>query len=428
MGLRYTQISIEERCEIARLRATGASVRQIAASLDRAPSTVARELKRNASGTRGYQPRYAEQQARARRWCGSRLERDDGLREGVLSGLKQGWSPEQVAGRLAREAGRSVISHETIYRFIYGQLARKKDYSWRHYLPRAKSKRGWRGRKGGSSASFITLRRPLAERPQAAADRQVPGHWEADLMLFSTYGQAVLALHERYSRLLIAVRPPGKAAAPIATAISSILAPLPPQWRQTLTFDNGTEFARHHELHALGIETFFCDTHAPWQKGGVENAIGRMRRNLPRKTDLADLTDDRFALLVQAYNNTPRKCLGYNTPAEVFWNHVLHFKCESTFPLSREWRCGHRCCGYREDPVQIPGRGTSVGKTGAQLPSGRRVQRGRSPLWVGLGEPPNPHPLRFPSGKRAGRPEWERAHHATTYQPRSVVECLSRRG
>ena len=120
MGLRYTQISIEERCEIARLRATGASVRQIAASLDRAPSTVARELKRNASGTRGYQPRYAEQQARARRWCGSRLERDDGLREGVLSGLKQGWSPEQVAGRLAREAGRSVISHETIYRFIYG--------------------------------------------------------------------------------------------------------------------------------------------------------------------------------------------------------------------------------------------------------------------------------------------------------------------
>ena len=86
----------------------------------------------------------------------------------------------------------------------------------------------------------------------------------------------------------------------------------------------------------LASETFFCDTHAPWQKGGVENAIGRMRRNLPRKTDLADLTDDRFALLVQAYNNTPRKCLGYNTPAEVFWNHVLHFKCESTLPLSRE--------------------------------------------------------------------------------------------
>ena len=152
-------------------------------------------------------------------------------------------------------------------------------------------------------------------------------------MLFKTYGQAVLTLHERYSRLLIAVRPPGKAASPIATAMSAILAPLPPQWRQTLTFDNGTEFARHHELHALGIETFFCDTRSPWQKGGVENAIGRMRRNLPRKTDLATLTDQRFTLLVQAYNNTPRKCLGYNTPAEIFWNHVLRFKCESTFFL-----------------------------------------------------------------------------------------------
>ena len=447
MGLRYTQISIEERCEIARLRATGASVRQIAASLDRAPSTVARELKRNASGTRGYQPRYAEQQARARRWCGSRLERDDGLREGVLSGLKQGWSPEQVAGRLAREAGRSVISHETIYRFIYGQLARKKDYSWRHYLPRAKSKRGWRGRKGGSSASFITLRRPLAERPQAAADRQVPGHWEADLMLFSTYGQAVLALHERYSRLLIAVRPPGKAAAPIATAISSILAPLPPQWRQTLTFDNGTEFARHHELHALGIETFFCDTHAPWQKGGVENAIGRMRRNLPRKTDLADLTDDRFALLVQAYNNTPRKCLGYNTPAEVFWNHVLHFKCESTLPLSREWRNNIPRChfqrfqretpvagglgeppkkhpwagGWEQEPVP-PSRShqltqcltTQATPSKAVLLPDREIPKGVSPFGGGLGEPLEKHPW-------AG--EWEQEPLALS-RSHQLTQCL----
>ena len=336
MGTRYSQISIEERCEISRLRASGVSVRQVAAVLDRAPSTVARELKRNGSRTSVYKPRYAEEQARARRWCGSRLERDDELRERVLSRLKEGWSPEQVSGRLALETGRSVISHETIYRFIYAQLARKHEYSWRHYLPRAKSKRGWRGRKGGSPASFIFLRRPLSERPQAAANRQMPGHWEADLMLFRTYGQAVLTLHERYSRLLIAVRPPGKAAAPIASAMSTILAPLPAQWRQTLTFDNGTEFARHHQLHALGIETFFCDTYAPWQKGGVENAIGRMRRNLPRKTDLATLSDERFARLVQVYNNTPRKCLRYNTPAEVFWNHVLHFKCESTFRPSPE--------------------------------------------------------------------------------------------
>ena len=309
MGKRYRHVTIEERCEIARLQASECSVREIAASLDRSPSTVARELKRNGSRTQGYQPRYADQQAHARRWRGSRLERDEGLRDKVLSRLKQGWSPEQAAGRMAMESGKRVISHESIYRFIYGQIARKKDYSWRHYLPRAKSKRGWRGRKGGSPAAFIFLRRPVAQRPQKASDRRTPGHWEADLMLFSRYGQAVLTLHERHSRLLIALRPPGKASSPIANAMMEVLAPLPPAWRQTVTFDNGTEFARHCQLHALGIETFFCDTHSPWQKGGVENAIGRMRRTLPRKTDLAELSDDRFVQLVQAYNNTPCKCL-----------------------------------------------------------------------------------------------------------------------
>jgi len=141
----------------------------------------------------------------------------------------------------------------------------------------------------------------LSERLEEANDRQTPGHWEADLMLFRTYGQAILTLHERRSRLLIAVRPPGKAAKPIAEAMRDILAPLPPQWRQTVTFDNGTEFAFHYELHALNIQTFFCDTYSPWQKGGVENAIGRMRRTLPRKTDLAAISDDHFVELIRAY-------------------------------------------------------------------------------------------------------------------------------
>ena len=336
MGQRYTQITIEERCEIARLHTAETSIRQIAASLDRAASTVTREQKRNGSKKGGYQPRYAEQQAKARRWSGSILDRDGPLRDRVLSHLQQGWSPEQVAGRLAREQGKPVISHETIYRFIYAQLARTGDYSWRHYLPRARSKRGWRGRKGGSPAHLIHLRRPLSERPKEADDRITPGHWEGDLMLFGVHKQPVLTLHERHSRLLIAARPPSKHADPMAKIIAEIMAPLPDLWRQTLTFDNGTEFARHHRLHALGIQTFFCDTHSPWQKGGVENAIGRMRRTLPRNTDLSAVTNRRFTELVRAYNNTPRKCLGYQTPAEVFWNQVLHFKCESTFQLSQE--------------------------------------------------------------------------------------------
>ena len=146
----------------------------------------------------------------------------------------------------------------------------------------------------------------------------------------------MLTLHERHSRLLIAVRQPSKAAAPVAEAIAAILGPLPPEFRQTITFDNGTEFAHHYELHAWGIAMFFCDTYSPWQKGGVENAIGRMLWALPRKADVAAVSEERFTELMQAYNNTPRKCLGYRTPAEVFRDQVLHFKCESTFQLSRE--------------------------------------------------------------------------------------------
>jgi transposase, IS30 family len=336
MGQRYEQIKLEERCQIASLRASGRSIRQIAAALDRAPSTVARELKRNSRTHGNYKPAYADQQGRARRWTGSKLERNSALREKVLSCLARGWSPEQIAGRFTKEEGKPVISHETIYRFIYAQIVRTKNYAWRNYLPRRKFKRGRRGQKGGSPASFIAQRRPLSERPIEVNDRTTPGHWEADLMLFRAYGQAILTLHERQSRLLIATRPSTKAAEPIIKAIKKIMSSLPPQYRKTITFDNGTEFARHYQLHHLDMQTFFCDTHAPWQKGGIENAIGRMRRKLPRKTDLVSLTNKRFNEIVQAYNNTPRKCLDFYTPIELFIENLLHFKCESTFPLPRE--------------------------------------------------------------------------------------------
>jgi len=335
MGRRYQQLSLDDRCAIARLQASGSSIRQIAAALDRAPSTISRELKRNSGRSVGYKPGYAQEQAKARRWAGSRLEREPDLRRAVLERLASGWSPEQVAGRLARERGRKLISYESIYRFIYAQIARTKDYAWRRYLPRAKSKRGWRGRRGGSSAAHIKGRVSLSERPPDAADRRTAGHWEADLMLFRKYGQAVLAVHERHSRLLFATRPPNKAAQGVARHLRTLFANLPPELRQTVTFDNGTEFARHRALHSLGIKTFFCDRYAPWQKGGIENAIGRMRRFIPRKTDLAILPAKRFNALVAAYNNTPRKCLDWRTPAEVF-SQVLHFECESTFPLARE--------------------------------------------------------------------------------------------
>ncbi len=334
MGRRYKQLSLEDRCTIARLQADGRSVRQIAAALDRPPSTISRELRRNRGREVGYKPSYAHAQTRARRWAGSRLERDPALRRAVLERLACGWSPEQVAGRLAREAGRKLISYESIYRFIYAQIARTKDYGWRRYLPRGKSKRGFHGRHGGSSATFIKARIPVSKRPLSAKGRKVSGHWEADLMMFSKYGQAVLTVHERKSRILLATRPRTKAAKPIARKLAKLFATVPPRLRRTVTFDNGTEFARHHELHRLAIKTFFCDPYAPWQKGGIENAIGRMRRFMPRKTDLATLPSKRFIALVSAYNNTPRKCLDFSTPAEAF-SKVLHFECESTSPLPR---------------------------------------------------------------------------------------------
>ena len=148
-------------------------------------------------------------------------------------------------------------------------------------------------------------------------------------MAFSKYGQNILVAHERKTRFLLLARQPSKRAVHVASRLKAWLAALPERLKRSMTFDNGTEFALHH---TLGLPTYFCDTHSPWQKGGVENAIGRMRRPLPRKTDLASLPIRTIQAAVAAYNNTPRKCLGWKTPAEVFYQclNPLHFEWEST--------------------------------------------------------------------------------------------------
>jgi len=155
-------------------------------------------------------------------------------------------------------------------------------------------------------------------------------------MLFRTYGQAILVAHERKSRLLLLAKQPSKAADPAFRQLRTWFSPLDKRLRKTLSFDNGTEFAHHYKLNRqLGIKTFFCDPHAPWQKGGIENAIGRMRKSLPRKTDLASLHPSQLNACAAAYNNTPRKCLGYKSPAQAFLAQLLHFERESTSSLSR---------------------------------------------------------------------------------------------
>jgi IS30 family transposase len=323
MGQRYGQLSLEERIEIYRLHAGGKSQNEIASALHRAPSTISRELRRNSRRSRawkgGYEPVRAQQLAERRRRMDGRfkLARQPDLRKCVRKSLAMGHSPEQIAGRLALEHGRVIISHESIYRFIYHRSAQK-DY-WHRWLPRHKRRRGRRGRRGGSPASFIKHRRPITERPVEVEGRQVPGHWEADFMLFARYGQGVLVLHERQTRFNIAQRPVDRKAVRTASSITRQLRKLPQAMRKTVSFDNGTEFAEHHRLHEpLGVQTFFCDPHSPWQKGGVENSIGRLRRYLPRKTDLNSITAADIKRYVQRLNNTPRKCLDFKTPAEAF--------------------------------------------------------------------------------------------------------------
>ncbi len=341
MGEDYGQLSLEERIEIYRLHAAGKSQRAIAVHLGRAASTISRELRRNSVRTKawpgGYEPVRAQHLAqRRRRWdCRFKLERQPDLRSLVRDGLAMGWSPEQIAGRLTREHGRTLISPESIYRFIYHRSAQK-DY-WHRLLPRARHRRGRHARPGGSMIDIIKHRRPLSERTCEADDRQSPGHWEADFMLFAQYGQSILVAHERTSRFTIVHRPQDRKARRTAIHLADMLSDLPQAMRHSITFDNGPEFALHHQLASqIGIQTFFCDVRSPWQKGGIENAIGRLRRCLPRKTNLSTISEQAIRAAADRYNHTPRKCLDFLTPAEAFSQSVqnmLHFKRESTSQL-----------------------------------------------------------------------------------------------
>ncbi len=332
MGQYYRQLSLEERCTIARLHEDGQSIRKIATALGRAASSIAREMKRNKTAQTGYRPAYADNLNWARRWKGSRMERQPELRTLVLDRLAMGWSPEQVAGRLAHDKHTPRISHESIYRFIYAQIARHNDYRWRHYLPRGKSKRGW-GRRKHHPMEHIKDRVSIDQRARYIERRRQLGHWEADLLHPRKSGAAILVNLERASRFVLLAKQPGKHAEPVAAQLAGWFGSLPPTLRRTLTQDNGTEFFLHHKLHADGLKTYFCNPHSPWEKGAVENMNGRIRKYIPRGTDPDSFSNEDLQILAEKLNNTPRKCLGFKTPAEVILKNLqpLHFKCESTF-------------------------------------------------------------------------------------------------
>lgn len=315
MGESYSHLTLEERCRLRGMIEMGLPKAEMARRLGRHRSTIHRELDRN-SNVPGYRPDGADRLAWARKLRGSRIERSTRLRGYIEDRLAMGWSPEQVAGRMEREGLAHRVSAESIYRHVYSRAGRRAGLP--RQLAQRKAKRGRRRRTGAREPS-IPNRIPIHQRPTKAHLRSEFGHWEGDLMHFRRQRDILLTLQERRSRLTLARRLLSKDAESTADTIAAELGELARQARRTITHDNGGEFARHEKVTAeAGLRAFFCDPHSPWQRGGIENANGRLRREFPRKTSLADYTDDDINDVIWNLNSTPRKCLAYRTPIEAF--------------------------------------------------------------------------------------------------------------
>jgi IS30 family transposase len=245
------------------------------------------------------------------------LERDQRLGRFVRDRLAEGWSPQQISGwlRSGAEPGLWAVAMETVYAFIY-RAGQKAEALWRYLVRRRARRRSLHTR---PSRDTIKNRVSIHERPDCVDDRSEIGHWEADLIICQRM-RPVLVLHERKSRVTLAARLAGKSAAETASVIMAIIRRLDPGLRRSITFDDDTCFARHTLLReALDMATWFCDAYASWQKGGIENANGRLRRWLPRQTNLDNISDEDMQEIVMTYNLTPRKCLGYITPIQALF-------------------------------------------------------------------------------------------------------------
>lgn len=313
----------EERYELARLLELGLSRRQIAARLGRSPSTIGRELDRNKDPRTGaYQPERAHRLAwqRQRRPKPSKLSRDPVLRAEVQRLLDRRCSPEQASGRLQVEFPDDPamrVSHETVYQSIYvyprGGLKRELAASLR-------SGRGTRRRRGRREMrGKIIGAVPIGARPPEAEGRLVPGHHEGDLVMGSAASNsAVGTIVERTTGYLTLLHlPDGHTADAVAAAVITRMTRLPGWFARTLTWDRGTELARHARItEATGISVYFADPHAPWQRGSNENLNGLLREYLPKGTDLSPYTAAQLQHIEDELNDRPRKRFGWHTPRE----------------------------------------------------------------------------------------------------------------
>jgi IS30 family transposase len=322
-------LSLAERRQIYRLLGMKAPVAHIARQLGRHHSTIYRELARNTyyededRKMNGYYPVCAQEYYLRRRQSLQVLVRHADLKSFVISKLKAYWSPDQIAGYLKRLGIQGFYAcMETIYRFVYSDEGRRLGLS-RYLFNRRNNRRRMLGRKPRSPR--IPEYRSNAFRPKIVATRSTAGHWEADLMIFNReYGKVNLtSMIERKSRYMILAKNDDRRPSQVIGTMKKKLAKLPTGLTQTVTFDRGFEFMSYPLLRkSLGMESYFCDPQSPWQKGAVESNNNRIRRFLPRETDLNGVSDaDLYAVCV-IMNNTPRKCLGYRTPQEVFDEHL----------------------------------------------------------------------------------------------------------
>lgn len=330
MGRMYEHLAAAERAVIMVMRAQGSSVRAVALALGRTPSTVSRELRRNGDGSAsdkplmgrprkcgaGYDAADADRRAERLRIKPRRrrkLHRQSALWARVVEYLYRKWSPEQIAGTLGG------VSHETIYTAIYampqGGLRRELTLLLRQGRARQRPRSRGTDRRGRmADLPGIHL------RPPEANERLMPGHWEGDLIKGAANGSAIGTLVDRHSLFVMLARMDGSSAQAALEGFQSAFAPLPPELRKTLTYDQGKEMALHAELaRGTGLSIYFADPHSPWQRGICENTNGLLRQYLPKGTDLSVHSQRDLDAIAWSLNTRPRKSLGFRTPAQVFF-------------------------------------------------------------------------------------------------------------
>jgi IS30 family transposase len=328
--IKKKKISCSERDQIAVLLASGLSLRNIAKTLERSVSGVSEEIKRNSVG--GEYKSIAANSISVER--NRRSRRTNPLKSVkifsyVFDKLREGWSPEQIAGRLKRlNKGKTVICHETIYRYIYSPDGKERhlyEYLVRHHRKR----RPWHGRclyrRGIPDRVSIRL------RPEAINNKKTFGHWEADTVEGKAHQKGIQTLLERKTRLYQAKLLPNIDSEYGVKAQREILEPLPKKARKSVTFDNGRENYNHSKLQRwLNLKTYFCDPNCAWQRGSNEYHNGLLRRYIPKRADLTYLTQVELDEIVREINNQPRKCLQYQTPKEAFRKELKYIKCSDS--------------------------------------------------------------------------------------------------